>query len=143
MVYGREGVKARITDVSPEHNNHTKLTIATKGDVSEEKSGGIGRVWSLFATEQRSFGFGKLFVKPSRHDGNESVYWLPVGIYMVEHWDGKRDHRTYVKVNEFGDVVAQYSLTLELDYRRNGFTEFHPLRATFWIREQFPKGGRA
>jgi hypothetical protein len=111
--------KGRGAISNPAKAGQAKVTITTRS--------GIGTVWALLPTDKPTFRFNRLELKPNDRTGDIATYWVKTGIYMLDFWDGGRTHRNYIKVNEVGDVVAIYSVTLG------------PSHAQAWIREQFPK----
>jgi hypothetical protein len=98
--------------------NKLRLVLTTKGN--------IGSVEILAATGLYNKRFQPFPVKCHSSSGNEVLFTLHAGVYQVHHWDGVRDHLTYLKVDEYGNQVASWSVTLGAP------------GAQAWLRGEFP-----
>lgn len=131
-----EGTRRFQLEQKDAHEGCMRVLICAKGEV--------GKVWSLLPTDRPTYRYNQLEVRAQHRDANSASYWLKAGVYMIDYWDSGLDmiHRCYLKVDNNGDMAANYSETLERCSMGDRDIQ-EPLRATIWLRKQFPKEVRS
>lgn len=126
---GKEGQMEQITYDTIPFTGTRRIQLSATGDklrLSITAKDNVGSVEILAATGLRNKRFQPFPIKCHSKSGDEMLFTLHAGVYQVHHWDGVRNHLTYLKVDESGNQVASWSVSL------------NNVIAQAWLREEFP-----